>query len=202
MIARHWLQSVAIVGLLLAVVLLSGCYFNVFQTARTIGKGNVALTLGSGVMNVGMSGDYDWLFTPQGRITLGLTDSLDIGIQSGMNVWSSGETSFLGVVGNLKLGLIQDPDSISFALGMGVSYQPGVLGWGVAGSVWLDSNLPFLPIFFVYRPMLLLGADPLTIVHHLGGGLHLDLSDRVRVLVEIDSWNGELGGGISLDIIF
>ena len=64
MIARHWLQSVAIVGLLLAVVLLSGCYFNVFQTARTIGKGNVALTLGSGVMNVGMSGDYDLLFTP------------------------------------------------------------------------------------------------------------------------------------------
>lgn len=50
--------------------------------------------------------------------------------------------------------------------------------------------------------MLLLGADPLNIVHHLGGGLHLDLSDCARVLVEIDSWNGELGGRISLDIIF
>ncbi|MCK4246410.1 hypothetical protein KAX14_04165, partial [Candidatus Bipolaricaulota bacterium] len=81
------------------------------------------------------------------------------------------------------------------------SYQPGVLGWGVAGSVWLDSNLPFLPIFFVYRPMFLLDDDPLTIVHHLGGGLYLDLSDHVRLLVEIDSWDGQLGGGISLDII-
>jgi len=50
-----------------------------------------------------------------------------------MNVWSSGEPSFLGVAGNLKLGLIQDPDSISFSLGIGVSYQPGVLGWESQG---------------------------------------------------------------------
>jgi len=202
MIARHWLQSIAIVGLLLVVVLLSGCYFNAFQTARTVGKGNAALTVGCGVINVAIPGEYDWLFTPQGRITIGLTDNLDIGVQSGMKIWSTGEPTLLGIAGDLKIGLIQDPQSISFALGIGASYQPGVLGWGVAGSVWLDSNLPFLPVFFVYRPMLLLGADPLSIVHHVGGGLHLDLSDHVRLLVEIDSWNGELGGGISLDIIF
>ncbi len=202
MIARYRLRSLALVGLLLAAVLLSGCYFNIFQTARTIGKGNVALTVGSGVLNLAAPGDYNWIFTPQGRITIGLADNVDIGVQSGMMIGSTGEPSFLGVVGDLKIGLVQDPESLSFAIGVGGGYQPGLLGWGVEASVYLDSNLRFLPIFFVYRPMLLLDADPLTIIHHLGGGLHLDLSDHARILIEIDSWNGQLGGGICLDIIF
>jgi len=59
MVARHRLRSLAIVCLLLAAFLLSGCYFNIFQTARTLGKGNVALTIGSGVMNLAAPGDYN-----------------------------------------------------------------------------------------------------------------------------------------------
>ena len=202
MIAWHRLRSLAIVVMLLAAVLLSGCYFSIFQTARTIGKGNVALTLGSGVMNIAAPGDFNWIFTPQGRITIGLADNVDIGMQSGMMIGSTGEPSFLGVVGDLKIGLVQDPDFFSFSLGIGCGYRPGLFGWGVEGSVYLDSNLRFLPIFFVYRPMFLLDDDPLTIIHHLGGGLHLDLSDHARILIEIDSWDGQLYGGISLDIIF
>lgn len=38
-----------VVGALLAAVfLLSGCFFNVFQTARTVGKGKAAVGLGGG----------------------------------------------------------------------------------------------------------------------------------------------------------
>jgi len=43
---QNRLRSLALVGLLLVVVLLSGCCFNIFQTARTVGavgQGNVAL---------------------------------------------------------------------------------------------------------------------------------------------------------------
>jgi len=202
MVARHRLRSLAIVCLLLAAFLLSGCYFNILQTARTVGAGKVALTVGSGVLNLAAPGDYNWIFTPQDRITIGLADNVDIGVQSGMMIGPTEEPSFLGVVGDLKIGLVQDPESLSFAIGVGGGYQPGLLGWGVEASVYLDSNLRFLPIFFVYRPMCLLDADPLTIIHHLGGGLHLDLSDHARILIEVDSWNGVLGGGISLDIIF
>jgi len=202
MVARHRLRSLAIVGLLLAAVLLSGCYFNIFQTARTIGKGNVALTVGSGVVNVVVGESSSLVFTPQARIAVGLSDSVDLGVQSGMMIGSSGEPSFLGAIGDIKLALVQDPETFSIALGIGGGYSPGLLGWGVEGSIYLDSNIVILPVYVVYRPILPLGGSTLGVIHQFAGGLHLDLSDSARILIEVDSWNGVLGGGISLDIIF
>jgi len=184
------------------VILLSGCYFNVFQTARTVGVGKVAISVGSGVVNISGGSSSSLIFTPQARITIGLSDSVDLGIQSGVMIGSSGEPGFLGAIGDIKLALVQDPGSICFALGLGGGYSPGLLGWGVEGSVYLDSNIAFLPIYVVYRPILPLGGESFQLIHQFAGGLHLDLSDSVRILVEVDSWNGVLGGGISLDIRF
>jgi len=202
MIAKRRLHSMGIVGLLLVVVLLSGCYFNVFQTARTVGAGKVAISLGSGVVNIVVGTSSSLVFTPQARITVGLSNSIDLGIQSGLMIGSSGEPSFLGAIGDIKLALMQDPETFSIALGVGGGYSQGLLGWGVQGSVYLDSNIAFLPIYAVYRPILPLGGETLSVIHQLAGGLHLDLSDSIRILIEVDSWNGVLGGGISLDIIF
>jgi len=202
MVAWRRMRTVAIVGLLLVVVLLSGCYFNIFQTARTMGAGKVGVSLGSGVVSVNVGENSSLVFTPQVRLTVGLSDNVDLGVQSGIMIGSSGEPGFLGAMGDIKLALVQDPGSISFALGLGGGYSPGLLGWGVEGSVFLDSNIAFLPIYVVYRPILPLGGEGLQLIHQFAGGLHLDLSDSVRILVEVDSWNGVLGGGISLDIMF
>ncbi|MCD6136264.1 hypothetical protein J7J63_06115 [Candidatus Bipolaricaulota bacterium] len=202
MVTWRRLRSLAMVGLLLVVVLLSGCYFNIFQTARTVGAGKVAISLGSGVVNIVAGQNSSLVFTPQARIAVGLSDSVDLGIQSGLMVNSSGTPSFLGAIGDIKLALLQDPETFSIALGLGGGYSPGLLGWGVEGSVYLDSNIAFLPIYAVYRPILPLSGDTLSVIHQFGGGLHLDLSDSARILIEVDSWNGVLGGGISLDIIF
>lgn len=202
MVAWRRLRSVAIVGLLLVVILLSGCYFNIFQTARTVGAGKVAISVGSGVVNISGGSSSSLIFTPQARITIGLSDSVDLGIQSGVMIGSAGEPGFLGAIGDIKLALAQDPGVGSFALGIGGGYSPGLLGWGVEGSVYLDSNIAFLPIYLVYRPILPLSGKSLQIMHQFAGGLHLDLSDSARILIEVDSWNGLLGGGISLDIRF
>lgn len=202
MIAKRRLRSIGIVGLLLLVVLLSGCYFNVFQTARTVGAGKVAISLGSGVVNIVVGESSSLIFTPQARLTVGLSDSVDLGVQSGLMIGASGEPGFLGAIADIKMALVQDPDTFSIALGIGGGYSPGLLGWGVEGSVYLDSNIVFLPIYVVYRPILPLGGETLGVIHQIAGGLHLDLSDSARILIEVDLWNGVLGGGISLDIIF
>jgi len=60
-------RVIAAVVLLLSMVLLTGCFFNIFQTARTVGAGNVALTLGVAVMNLAGEGDYYRVITPQGK---------------------------------------------------------------------------------------------------------------------------------------
>ena len=202
MIAWRRVRSIGIVGLLLVVVLLSGCYFNVFQTARTVGAGKVAISVGSGVVNMLVGQNSSLIFTPQARLTVGLSDSVDLGVQSGLMIGSSGSPGFLGVIGDIKMALVQDPETFSIALGIGGGYSPGLLGWGVEGSVYLDSNIVFLPIYAVYRPILPLSGTTLGVIHQFAEGLHLDLSDSARILIEIDSWNGVLGGGISLDIIF
>lgn len=202
MVARHRLRSLAIVCLLLAAFLLSGCYFNIFQTARTIGKGNVAISLGSGVVGITVGQNSSLVFTPQARLTVGLSDSVDLGVQSGLMIGSSGSPGFLGAIGDIKLALVQDPETFSIALGIGGGYSPGLLGWGIEGSVYLDSNIVIFPVYVVYRPIVPLGGTTLGVIHQFAAGLHLDLSDSARILIEVDSWNGVLGGGISLDIIF
>ena len=202
MIAWRRLRSMAIVGLLLVVVLLSGCYFNIFQTARTVGAGKAAISLGSGVVSITVGQDSSLIFTPQARLTVGLSDNVDLGVQSGLMIGSSGEPGFLGVIGDIKMALVQDPETFSIALGVGGGYSPGLLGWGVEGSVYLDSNIVFLPVYLVYRPILPLSGGTLGVIHQFAGGLHLDLSDSARILIEVDSWSGVLGGGISLDIRF
>jgi len=202
MIAKRRLRSMVIVGLLVAVVLLSGCYFNIFQTARTVGAGKVAISVGSGVVTIQVGQDSSLIFTPQARLTVGLLDNVDLGVQSGLMIGASGSPGFLGAIGDIKLALLQDPETFSLAVGIGGGYSPGLLGWGVDLSVYLDSNIVFLPIYAVYRPILPLSGTTLGVINQFAGGLHLDLSDSARILIEVDSWNGVLGGGISLDIIF
>ena len=90
-----------VVGVLLGgMFLLSGCFFNIFQTAETVGKGNVALTIGTGAMQVTVGKNTNLLFVPQARATFGLADNVDLGVTTGALVsLSGGSPAWLGAEG-------------------------------------------------------------------------------------------------------
>ena len=193
---QHRSRAVLAVAVLLAAGLLTGCFFNIFQTARTVGQGNVAIGIGAAALNMVVGEDDNWMLTPQGRISIGLADNVDLGVRSGGMFSVSG-----GAVGDIKVSLFHDPESLSLALGFGSGYSMGMFEWGLEGSIYLDSNLRFLPLYFVYRPMVPLAGDGVTVLHQLGGGLHLALSPTTRLLIEVDYWQGILSFGISLEVV-
>lgn len=194
--------AVALV-VVLSVVLLSGCYFSVFQTARTVGAGNVAFTLGAAVMDLAVDGNPSWLLAPQGRLAVGLAPNVDFGIRSGMMLnLETGDVGFLGAVADFKFALFQEPDSFALALGFGGGYSTGTVGWGLEASVYFESTVRYLPIYVVYRPLIPLAGGEFGVIHQLAGGLHLALSPNARLLIELDSWGGFISGGIALEILF
>ncbi len=195
-------RAITAIALLLTLLLLTGCFFNVFETARSVGKGRAAITIAMAAMNLFDSAE-GWRITPQGRVAVGLTDNLELGLRSGAMVnLSTGDVGFLGAVGDLKVTLFDQPDSFALALGLGGGNSSGTFGWGLEGSVYFDSTIPFLPIYFVYRPLLPLGGGELDLIHQFAGGLYLVLSPNVRLLIEVDSWGGLLSGGIGIEIRF
>jgi hypothetical protein len=201
---RRKAKLIGAVALVVTVGILSaGCFLNVFQTARTLGKGNVALNLGMAAMNIAIGADNNWMFTPQGRLSVGIADGIDLGVRSGvMFGLDTGNLGFLGVVGDIKASLFAQPEGFALAVGFGGGYSPGMVGWGLEASIYVDSTLQYLPVYFVYRPLFPLGGDGFTIQHQLAGGLHLLLSPTTRLLIEIDSWGGLLSAGIGLEILF
>jgi len=197
---KHAMRLVGVAGVLVLLVVLSGCFFNIFQTAQTVGAGNVALTLGAAAMNIAVQQQNSLVFTPQGRLAVGLTDNLDLGIQSGAMVGTDGSASFLGAIADLKARIVNIENGFALALGVGGGYSPGLVGWGIEGSVYLDSNVRFLPLYVVYRPLLPLGGGQLTIANQVAVGLYLRLSSSARLLLEADWWSGLPSIGAALEV--
>jgi hypothetical protein len=197
-------RLIAVAALLLAVGLLTtGCFFNVFQTARPLGKGNAALNLGLAAMNIAIGEENGWTLTPQGRLAVGITDGVDLGVRSGaMFELDTGNLGFLGVVGDIKVSLFAQPEGFALAVGFGGGYSPGMVGWGLEGSIYVDSTLQYLPLYFVYRPLFPLVVGGFTVQHQLAGGIHLVLSPTMRLLIEVDLWGGLLSAGIGLEVLF
>ena len=193
-----------VVGILLGgMFFLSGCFFNIFQTAETIGKGNVALTLGTGAMQITVGDNTNLLFVPQARVTIGLADNVDLGVTTGaMMSLNGGNPGWLGAEGDLKFGLFDEPDAFALAIGFGGGYTFIQGGWGAFGEVLFNSNLRVLPIFVAYRPIVPFGADELTILHQLAGGLRLRVSPQASLFLQADNLNGLISFGIGLEIVF
>jgi len=179
----------------------TGCLFNIFQTARTVGAGNLALTLGAGVLMFEIEDATNVSITPQARLAIGVADGVDLGFQTGAMIpLASGDVSWLGATGDLKFRLFDEPDAFALALGFGGGYGAEYVGWSVFGEVFFDSNLRVLPIFFSYQPSIALSSDSFTLLHHLTGGLKLKLSDQARVLLQADYRAGLLSVGLALEI--
>jgi len=176
------------VGLIPATLLLSGCLLNVFHTAKTLGSGNVALTVGSGLFDLNFLSESDstYCLTPQARLAIGLADGVDLGVQTGFLVpIETGDFGFLGATGDLKFSLFDEPGAFALSLGFGGGFSLEVLGWDVFGQILLDSNIKVLPLFIAYQPHIAL-VEGFALIHHFAGGLILPLSDQVRLFVQAD----------------
>ncbi|MEN6368367.1 MAG: hypothetical protein ABFD77_01545 [Thermotogota bacterium] len=202
---RKRMRWVAVVGLAGAVLLCStGCLFNIFQTARTIGAGNVALALGTGLFDFNLDENvHAYCLTPEVRLAIGVADGVDLGIDTAFLVpLEGGNAAWGSTTADLKFALFDQPDSFALALGFGGGNSIETVGWEVFGEVFLDSNARYLPVFFAYMPEVAL-VEGLGFIHHVTGGLKLPLSDSVRLLVEVN-WNSltYFGYGLALEVGF
>lgn len=186
--------------MLLPVVLLTGCLLNTFQTARMVSSGDFSYLLGAGVMDIGINETSHWILTPQARITFGLSDTANLSLQTGAVLpLSGGDLGWLGARGDVKFSIVNDPERLSLAVGVGGGYGLHFVGWGLFGEVFLDLNR--IPLFVAYHPTLVLGAEDWGVWHDLAIGVAIPLSTRLRLLVEIDTRSfALLSYGLGLEV--
>jgi len=193
---KRMFRVVLAVGIVIPLILLSGCLFNVFQTARTIGEGNLGLLVGSGLLIPGAQ-----IVTPQARLVFGVSDSVDFGMQTGGMFSFDGEVAdWLGASADLKISLFDNPESLALSLGLGAAYNNGLVGpdpqldgsgyWSAFASLYLDSNVPFLPLYASYRPSVILrspqSGESIQILNQFTVGIAFPVSDKFRLLIELD----------------
>jgi len=177
------------VGLVIPMLLLSGCLFNMFQTAKMVQSGDMSVLIGSGLMDIGIDEASAWTLTPQARLAFGLSDTINLGLHTGalLSLSAGGEPGWMGISGDLKFSIVDNPESISLALGFGGGYGIHFLNWGVFGGVYLDLNV--FPLFFAYQPTIPLGGDGVVVWHDVAIGMALDLSEKARLLIQVDIRN-------------
>jgi len=175
------------VGLVVPMLLLSGCLFNIFQTARMVQSGDMAVLIGSGLMDIGIDETPTWALTPQARLVFGLSDTINLGIHTGalVSLSAGGEPGWLGVAGDLKFSIVDNPESISLALGFGGGYGIHFITWGVFGGVYLDLNV--FPLFFAYQPTIPFGGEGFVVFHDVAIGMALNLSEKARLIIQVDT---------------
>ncbi|MDD4903118.1 MAG: hypothetical protein PHX77_01285 [Candidatus Bipolaricaulis sp.] len=201
---RMRIRTIAVVGLAGAVLLCStGCLFNLFQTARTVGAGNIGLAFGSGIYALTIDSDTSYFLTPQARLAIGIAQGVDLGFQTGLMIsLEGGDPGWLGAIGDVKFALLDQPGAAAIAVGLGGGYSLEAIGWEVFGELFFESNFRYLPVFLTYQPALCLTSGAMA--HHLTGGLKLAISPQARVLIQVD-WQPVLGvlfGGVSYGIAF
>jgi hypothetical protein len=201
-IMKRTFRVVLAVGLVIPMILLSGCLFNVFQTAKMLQAGDVSVLVGSGLMNIAIDTNPAWSLTPQARLNFGLSDAVNLGIHTGALIpLSTGEPGWLGVATDIKFSLVNNPESISLSAGFGGGYGLHFVGWGVFGEVFLDLNV--FPLFFAYQPTIPLNGDGFLVWHDVAIGMPLVLSEKARLIIQIDTRNLALFSyGIGFEISF
>ena len=196
-------RVVLAVGLVIPMILLSGCLFNIFQTAKMVQSGDMSVLIGSGLLNIGIDESPVWAVTPQARLAFGLSDKINLGLHTGVlvSLAAGGEPGWMGLAGDLKFSLIDNPESISLALGAGGGYGIHFLNWGVFGGVYLDLNV--FPLFFAYQPTIPIGGEAILVWHDVAIGMALNLSEKARMLIQVDTRNlAMFSYGIAFEISF
>jgi hypothetical protein len=199
---QRTLRTLMILGLIAPTLLLGGCLFNMFQTARMVQSGDMSILIGSGLMDISIDEDPAWTLTPQARLAFGLSDTINLGLHTGALIpLSTGDPGWLGVLGDVKFSLVDDPESVSLALGFGGGYGIHFIGWGVFGAVYFDLNV--FPLFLAYQPTIPLNGEGFAVWHDVAIGLALPLSETARLLIQVDTRNlGLFSYGIGFEISF
>ncbi len=200
---KRRLRVLLAVGCLITVMLLSGCLFNIFQTAKMVQSGDMSVLIGSGLMPITIDTDTSWSLTPQARLAFGLSNSINLGLHTGalISLSAGGEPGWMGVAGDLKFSIVDNPESISLALGFGGGYGIHFVTWGVFGEVFLDLNV--FPLFFAYQPTIPLGGEGFVVWHDVAIGMALALSEKARLIIQVDTRNLALFSyGMGFEISF
>jgi len=198
---------------LLAVVLLAlgsvvGYGLNLFETAGPIGGQQVAVTFGFGLGTTEFSEAGVWYLAPQGRLTIGLAQGLDLGVHSGWRTEiGGGANEWLGALVDVKVASIHVPDMYTLAWGAGGGIGLDLLGdgWGIFGQILFESHSPLLPIFLTYRSILRLDQmveGSLVFEGYIAGGMRLRLAPIARLLLVVDVHGGLASIGLGLEIAF
>jgi hypothetical protein len=191
------------VGVVVPMILLSGCLFNAFQTAKMLQSGDMSVVIGTGLMDLSVVEGSAWALSPQARLNFGLSDTVNLGLHTGALVsLASGEPAWLGVAADLKFSFVNNPESISLSGGFGASYGMVSVGLGVFGEFFLDLNV--FPLFFAYKPMIPFGGEGFTVIHDMSIGMPLVLSETARLILQVDIRNLALflSYGIGFEISF
>ncbi len=199
---KRRLRVLLAVGLAIPMILLSGCLFNIFQTAKMVQSGDVSVLIGSGLMPITIDTDTSWSLTPQARLAFGLSNSINLGLHTGALIsLSTGEPSWMGFMADLKFSIVNDPESISMAVGFGGGQGIHFIGWGIFGEIFLDLNV--FPLFFAYQPTIPLSGEGFVVWHDVAIGLALNLSDTARLIIQVDTRNfALLSYGMAFEISF
>ena len=199
---KRKLRVLLAVGLAIPMILLSGCLFNIFQTAKMVQSGDVSVLIGSGLMPITIDTDTSWSLTPQARLAFGLSNSINLGLHTGALIsLSTGEPSWMGFMADLKFSIVNDPESISMAVGFGGGQGIHFIGWGIFGEIFLDLNV--FPLFFAYQPTIPLNGEGFVVWHDVAIGLALNLSDKARLIIQVDTRNfALLSYGMAFEISF
>ena len=190
------------IGLVIPTILMSGCLFNAFQTAKMLQSGDMSVLIGSGLMDISVENAPLWALTPQARLNFGLSDTVNLGLHTGALIsLSTGEPGWLGAAIDLKFSLVNNPESISLSAGFGGGYGLHFLGLGAFGQVFLDLNV--FPLYFAYQPTVPLNGEGLLLWHDVTIGMPLVLSETARLIVQVDTRNLVLiSYGIGFEISF
>ena len=197
-------------GLVLAIVVVAVCSaaghaFNLFETAGPVGEHQVALTFGFGLATTELGEGGTWYLVPQGRVTIGLLQGLDLGVHSGwLTEIGTGAVDWLGTLVDVKITSTHVPDMYTLAWGAGGGYGLDFFGngWGVFVQILFESHSPFLPIFVTYRSILPFDGGAIEFEGYIAGGLRLQLAPIARLLLVVDVYAGLASLGLGLEIAF
>ncbi len=202
-------KRVLILAFVLAVGWPTGGFaFNLFETAEPIGEQVVGLTFGFGLATTELGAGGTWYVVPQGRLTIGLLEGLDLGVQSG---WSTeigtGTAEWLGTLVDVKITSAHVPDMYTVAWGVGGGFGLDFFGngWGVFLQLLFESHAPLLPVFVTYRSILpfdAITAGSVELKGYVAGGLRLRLAPIARLLLVVDVYQGSASLGVGLEIGF
>ena len=183
----------------------SALAINVLETASPIGAQHLKLTFGIGLATSENGGVTSWHFTPQLRLALGVSDGMDLAVQSGiLSAIGASDVELLGVIVDAKFTLADAPGMYAMAWGAGGGYGLDFLGegWGVFGQFLFESHARLFPVYLVYRATLPIDSPDFSLIPHTALGVDFPLAPNTQLLMGVDLYLGKISIGLGLSIGF